>query len=336
MNFLDYINDNKIVLLVCLTGGLFFSVLLFSFGVGSAELFLLWVCFLAIIFFFCVVDYLNQRKRVQHLLESLDSLDQKYLVAEIVDKPKTELEKVYFHLLKTALKDMTDEVGRVRRLNGEYKDFIEQWIHEIKVPITGIQLICENNKTEVMKKIITQTELIEQDVERVLFYARLGYVEKDYLIKEISLKQCVMEVLARNKQFLIQNGVRVEAETIPDTVYSDNKWVCFIINQIIFNSIKYRGTEPLVIQIQSQHLGDYISLSITDNGIGIKQSELSRVFDKGFVGSNGRTGKNATGIGLYLCDQLCNKLGIGIDIKSEVGVYTTVLLYFPQNNHLNV
>lgn len=336
MNFLDYINDNKIVLLVCLTGGLFFSILLFSFGVGSAELFLLWACFLAIIFFACVVDYLNQRKRVQHLLESLDSLDQKYLVAEIVDKPKTELEKVYFHLLKTALKDMTDEVGRVRRLNGEYKDFIEQWIHEIKVPITGIQLICENNKTEVMRKIITQTELIEQDVERVLFYARLGNVEKDYLIKEISLKQCVMEVLARNKQFLIQNGVRVEAETIPDTVYSDNKWVCFILNQIIFNSIKYRGTEPPVIQIQSQDLGNYVSLSITDNGIGIKQSELSRVFDKGFVGSNGRTGKNATGIGLYLCDQLCIKLGIGIDIKSEVGVYTTVLLYFPKNNYLNV
>jgi len=91
-----------------------------------------------------------------------------------------------------------------------------------------------------------------------------------------------------------------------------------------------------MIQIQSQDMGNCISLSITDNGIGIKPSEIGRVFDKGFVGSNGRTGKNATGIGLYLCDQLCTKLGIDIDIKSEVGVYTTVFLYFPKNTHLNV
>lgn len=336
MKFSDYVNDSKIVLLVCLAGGLLFSVLLVSFGVCPGELFLLWVCFLTILFVAGAAGYWNRRKRVWHLLKSLDSLDQKYLAAEIVDKPKTELEKVYFHLLKAALKDMTDEVGKARRLNEEYRDFIEQWIHEIKVPITGIRLICENNKTEATRRIITQTELIEQDVERVLFYARLGSVEKDYLIKEISLKQCVMEVLARNKQFLIQNGVSVEADRIPDTVYSDHKWVCFMLNQIIFNSMKYRGAEPPVIQIQSQDFGNYVSLSVTDNGIGIKQSELSRVFEKGFVGSNGRNGKNATGIGLYLCDQLCMKLGIGIDIKSEAGVYTTVFLHFPKNNHLNV
>ena len=336
MKFSDYISDNKIVLLVCMAGGLFFSILLFSFGINVSELILLWICFMGIFFFTIVCGYLKQRNRIQHLLVSLDSLDQKYLIAEIVDKPKTELEQVYFRLLKTALKAMTDEVSEARRLNMEYKDFIEQWIHEIKVPITGIQLLCENNKTEVTRKILTQTELIEQGVERVLFYARLGNVEKDYLIKEISLKQCVIEVLAQNKQFLIQNGVCIEAEAIPDTVYSDHKWVCFILNQIIFNSIKYRGAEPPVIQIQSQNLGNYVSLSITDNGIGIKKSELSRVFDKGFVGSNGRIRKNSTGIGLYLCDQLCTKLGIGIDIKSEVGVYTTVFLHFPKSDHLNV
>lgn len=336
MKLSDYISDNKTILLVCFAGGLFFSVLLFTFGVGVSELVLLWVCFICIIFFMMLGGYLKQQKRILHLLAALESLDQKYLIAEIADKPETRLEKVYFCLLKTALKAMTDEVAGVQRMNSEYKDFIEQWIHEIKVPITGIQLICENNKTEVMRKIIIQTELMEQDVERVLFYARLGNVEKDYLIKEISLKQCVMEVLARNKQFLIKNGVCVHSDSISDSVYSDNKWICFILNQIIFNSIKYRSNEPPVIQIMSQDMENYVSLSITDNGIGIKQSELSRVFDKGFVGSNGRRRKNATGIGLYLCDQLCTRLGIGIDIKSEAGCYTTVLLYFPKSNYLKV
>lgn len=91
-----------------------------------------------------------------------------------------------------------------------------------------------------------------------------------------------------------------------------------------------------MIQIESQDMGNYVFLSITDNGIGIRKSELSRVFEKGFVGSNGRTGKNATGIGLYLCAQLCAKLGIGIDVKSEAGKYTTIILYFPKSTYLNV
>lgn len=137
MRLWDYISDNKIILLVCFASSLFFSVILISFGVGVAEVFLLWVCFAIILFLTMLCSYLKQRKRMKHLLSNFDSLDQKYLIAEIADKPETKLEKVYFRLLKIALKDMTDEVAGVRRQNAEYKDFIEQWIHEIKVPITG-------------------------------------------------------------------------------------------------------------------------------------------------------------------------------------------------------
>lgn len=336
MKFSDYIKDHSKILLICFASGLFFSVLLFFFGIGTSELLLLWLCFAGILFFTLWTDHLSKQKRIKTLLSTLDALDQKYLMAEIADKPETELEKVYFRMLRTALKDMTDEISNSRRLNNEYRDYIEQWIHEIKVPITGIGLICENNKTDATRKIITQTELITQEVEKVLFYARLGSVEKDYLVKEISLKDCVLEVLARNKQFLIQNNASVQTDSITDSVYSDSKWVCFILNQIIVNSIKYRSEKPPIIQITSCNMENYVSLSVTDNGIGIKPSELNRVFDKGFVGSNGRCGTNATGIGLYLCKQLCAKLEIGIDIESEVGKYTTVLLYFPKSDHLNI
>lgn len=336
MKFSDYINDNKTVLLICFAGGLFFSVLLFFFGVTPAEIFLLWLCFILIILFTMVGSYFKQRRRVRSLLETLDTLDRKYLLAEIADKPESELEKLYFRMMKTALKSMIDEVEETRRLSMEYKDFIEQWIHEIKVPITGIQLLCENNKAEIMRKIVIQNELIEQNVERVLFYARLGSVEKDYFIKEISLKQCVFEVLSQNKQFFIQNGVCVHTDSVSDMVYSDEKWLCFILNQIILNSIKYSSDKPPVIEIASHDMGNYVTLSVMDNGIGIKQSEISRVFDKGFVGTNGRAGKKSTGIGLYLCRQLCLKLGIDIEIESESGCYTTVLLHFPKSNHLKI
>lgn len=335
MSFLNYIKDKRIVLLVCFAGSLFFFFLLLFLGIGIGELLLLWICFTIIVFCTVICDYLQQKKRIEYLLSVLELLEKKYLIAEIADKPDSILEQVYFQIMKAALKAMTDEVVTSKRLNSEYRDFVEQWVHEIKVPITGIQLICENDKTNTTRKIMIQAKLIEQSVEQVLFYARLGSVEKDYLIKEVFLKDCVMEVLAQNKQFLIQNNVCVHTENIFGAVYSDNKWIEFILSQIISNSIKYQGKQSLVIDIASENIENYVVLSITDNGIGIKESEISRVFDKGFVGSNGRSGKNATGMGLYICAQLCDKLGIDIKIKSERNQFIMVCLHFPKNTHLN-
>lgn len=335
MSFLNYIKDKRIVLLICFAGSLFFFFFLLFLGIGIGELLLLWICFTIIAFCTVICDYLQQKKRIEYLLSVLELLEKKYLIAEIADKPDSILEQVYFQIMKAALKAMTDEVVTSKRLNSEYRDFVEQWVHEIKVPITGIQLICENDKTNTTRKIMIQAKLIEQSVEQVLFYARLGSVEKDYLIKEVFLKDCVMEVLAQNKQFLIQNNVCVHTENIFGAVYSDNKWIEFILSQIISNSIKYQGKQSLVIDIASENIENYVVLSITDNGIGIKESEISRVFDKGFVGSNGRSGKNATGMGLYICAQLCDKLGIDIKIKSERNQFTMVCLHFPKNTHLN-
>lgn len=346
MSFTDYLNDNKVPALVCFTGSLLFSALLWLFGLGTGEITLLWICFICTAGGSLLTGYFHKRKRILYLKSVMASLDQKYLFAEVTDSPESELEKIYFQLMKTALKAMTDEVSASRRLNSEYRDFVEQWIHEMKVPVTGIRLLCENHKTvssgsdgnpgilptDTVRKIMTQTEIISQNVERVLFYARLGSVEKDYLITEVSLKACALEALARNRQFLIQNNTCVHTEKIPDTVYSDSKWLTFILSQILINSVKYQGIHPPVIELISKDHGNYVTLSVTDNGIGIKESELSRVFDKGFVGSNGRAGSHATGIGLYLCRQLCDRLGIGIDIESEAGQYTTVHLHFPKND----
>ena len=133
------------------------------------------------------------------------------------------MEQVYWGLMKSALKTMTDEVAASRRLNQEYRDFIEQWIQEMKIPITGIELLCENHKSDAARKIMMQMQLIAQSVERVLFYARLGSVEKDYLVTEVSLKACALEVLAQNKQFLIQNNACIHTEGLVDMVYSDQK-----------------------------------------------------------------------------------------------------------------
>ncbi len=336
MRFTGYLNDRKAALLICFSGGLFFSGLLWLFGLESGEIALLWVCFLCLaggVFFW---DFICLRRRVSYMQKAMEALDRKYLFAEIVQAPATERERVYFALMKTALKAMTEEVSACERRGREYREFIEQWVHEIKAPLTGIELLCENHKTDVTREIRTQTEQMARSVEQVLFYARLGSVEKDYMIAEISLYTCVCEALAQNKRCLIQNGVCVHTEAVSGTVCTDPKWVQFILNQILLNSVKYQGGRPLIIDMESREQGAGVTLSIRDNGMGIKESELPRVFEKGFVGSNGRAGKNATGIGLYLCAQLCGRLGIGIEIQSEAGVYTEVLLHFPKSGFWRV
>ena len=172
MTLSDYLSDKRAVLLTCLAGGLFFSVLLYLYGIAPQEIFLLWICYAGIVSGSLCRGYVILKKRLLYLQSLLDSLDRKYLMAEVAQKPVSSAEKVYFRMIKEALKSMTDEVSQAKRLNEEYRDFIEQWIHEIKIPITGIQLLCENNKSDTIRKIMSQTEQIGRYVERGLFYQR--------------------------------------------------------------------------------------------------------------------------------------------------------------------
>ena len=170
----DYLKSTRAVILTCLAGGFFFSVLLLLYGITPQEMLLLWICFLLIVAASLCCGYVRLYKRLRYLLSVTDSLEKKYLAAEIADKPVSAAEKVYFQIMKEALKSMTDEVAQNRRANTEYRDFIEQWVHEIKVPMTGIQLLCENNRSDVIRKIMSQTEQIEHEVERVLFLQGWG------------------------------------------------------------------------------------------------------------------------------------------------------------------
>ena len=342
MRLSDYVHEVNGVLLACFAGGLFFTLVLAAFGISAAQLALLWICFGFLLFSTLLCCWRKRHDRLSYLRDAFHGLDPKYLLAEIADAPDSALEQVYFELLRAALKSMTDEVAASRRQAREYQEFLEQWVHEIKLPLTGIELLCENNKAEATRKILAQAQRIGQDVEKVLFYARLDNAEKDYLIRETSLRECVMDVLARNKQLLIENGASIHTD-VSNSVRSDPRWLSFLLTQLVSNSLKYRGENPPVLHIASRDRGGYVELSVTDNGRGIRPSELPRIFDKGFTGSNGRgagahttggaTGTGvATGMGLYLCAQVCQRLGIGIEAESDWNRSTSIHLYFPKKD----
>lgn len=193
-----------------------------------------------------------------------------------------------------------------------------------------MKLLCENNRSPLTRDILAALENINQYTEQALYYARSEHTEKDYSVREINLCDVVHSAIADNKYLLRQSNMTITIDDKENRVYTDEKWVRFILNQIIGNAIKYHTEQP-VLHFSSTKTNDRIVLSISDNGIGIPESDLPLIFEKGFTGRNGRTGKNSTGIGLYLCKRLCDKLGIELKAYSE-NKGTTISLFFQLND----
>jgi signal transduction histidine kinase len=223
---------------------------------------------------------------------------------------------------------MIEAVSDAESRRKEYREYIEGWVHEVKAPITAAQLVCGNNKTEQTRKLSALLAQIEEHVERALYYARAGSVEKDFIVREAKLSDIVRDAITKHQTLLIQSGVRVEADGVEGTVYTDGKWVSFMLGQLLSNAIKYRKEDPC-IRFTSESRGGYVRLSVTDNGAGIPSVDLPRIFERGFTGSNGRASGRSTGMGLYICKKLADFLQIGLEAESAEGEYTAVTLVFP-------
>lgn len=276
------------------------------------------------------LTYWKRDQQMRQLLGMAGQLSERYLISEVMELPEQAEDQVYYRLLKMAGKSMLEQISEVKRERLEYKEYIEQWIHEIKTPITAMKLLCENHRTDWTKELLLELEKTNRFTEQALYFARSEYTEKDYSVREMALAQVVHQAIADNKYLLLQSGMRLEVEEIQDTVYSDEKWVRFILNQLIANAVKYRAGQP-VLRFSTCRQQDQVVLMVEDNGIGISPADLPRIFEKGFTGQNGRIVHQSTGIGLYLCKRLCEKLGIGISANSE-GKGTTISLSFHIND----
>lgn len=299
--------------LVCMAA---LTVFLLVCGNSISAVLLILVVWAVVLLTGLFLTYWKRKRQMQKLLDIAGQLSERYLISEVMELPEQAEDQVYYQLLKMAGKSMLEQIGEVRRERLEYKEYIEQWIHEIKTPITAMKLLCENHRTDWTKELLLELEKTNRFTEQALYYARSEHTEKDYSVREMSLSQVVHQAIADNKYLLLQSGVRLEVEEMEDTVYSDEKWVRFILNQLIANAVKYRSGQP-VLRFFIRRQQDQVVLVVEDNGIGIPPADLPRVFEKGFTGQNGRMVQQSTGIGLYLCKRLCNKLGIGITAESS-------------------
>lgn len=283
-----------------------------------------------------VTEYINKRSFYRNLISTFDSLDKKNLIADIISPPSFKEGIILYEILKGSNKAMLEEINKYKYLQEEYREYIELWVHEIKTPISSSKLISQNNRNEVLDSISEELDKIEYLVEQVLFYSRSNTVEKDYIIKKINLKNLCFDILKNNSKLFIQNNIRVETKDLDLDVFTDAKWMRFIITQILTNSVKYSNKPDALIKIIAQKNENNVILNIEDNGIGIKESELSRIFDKGFTGTNGRKNERSTGMGLYLCKKLCDKLGHSIYASSELSKGMKICIVFPKSSMVNI
>lgn len=281
-------------------------------------------------------EYIAKRDFYDNLLGIFDKLDRKNLIAEMIPRPSFKEGIILYDVVKGCSKAMLEEINKYKYMQEEYREYIELWVHEIKTPIASSRLIAQNSRNEAMDSISEEIDSIEGFVEQSLFYSRSNTVEKDYIIKETNLQELCFNVLRKDSKLFIHNGISVQTDNLDKIIFSDAKWLEFILNQIFTNSVKYLNKSVKWVKISAQEKENSIVLSVEDNGIGIKESEVPRIFDKGFTGTNGRKNQRSTGMGLYICKKLCDKLGLAISVNSEFGVGTIISIVFPKSSMMDV
>ena len=268
-----------------------------------------------------------KKKKALQMIRSCNDLEEKYYISEMMPKDNSIEGYPYYYALKEACKAMNDKISNIEKNERDYQEYIESFAHEIKTPIAALSLYAENKRDESLKYEIRK---IEEYVEQVLYYARSDMPEKDYFVKKIKLNELIHPLILKNKDILLYEHITMNVHDLDKFVYTDEKWLSFMISQVLNNAIKYLDKDKKAIEIYSEVHDNQVVLVVLDNGCGIRASDMPRIFDKGFTGSN-RKREYATGIGLYLVKKLSEKLDIAVSIDSKYQEYTKVSFVFPKS-----
>lgn len=366
MKMRDYLRDKILLLALHLFCMLLLAGFLHATGYDSQYCFLILIFWALILSLWLAYGFYSRKSYFRMLWAALEKMDQRYLLGELMPVSHRLEDGIYREMIRISNKSVIERIRQIEDEQKEYREYIESWVHEVKAPITSIDLMCENYRESVSgnlkssmerdtaRRIRLEDQKIENYVDMALYYARSENVYKDYVIRETKLSEIAIAVLKRNKYYLIQNNMQADVDC-KESAYTDRKWITFILNQLVLNSTKYRRENGGAIWIYTEKYmqkasidGDFqkadgrlskyshgVRMVVKDNGIGIQEEELGRIFEKGFTGSNGRKTERSTGMGLYLCKKLCRKLGIEIYARSREGDGTEMILEFPVSSYLS-
>lgn len=323
MTFLKYLRDHIYSILIVLVGMTFVELVLFldplvNFHIGT----LIYTWILAMIFLVAnlAISYIHKKSWYQQLESYQEDLSK-----ELYGARNNEQKFLQTKINNISL-EYRNELTKLYQNQKDQREYTESWVHDIKVPLAALKL-SQDDKLD-SNLIAEELDQIDYLVDQALYFARLNNFSNDYLIQEQDLKDIVKSCIRTNKRLFISKRIGISFDLTDKKVLTDEKWLSFIINQILSNSLKYTS-QGGKISIFTTTTDNNIELHIKDNGIGIADQDISRIFNKGFTGSNGRqSGSKSTGMGLYLAKKMVDKLGHTITVNSRPNEGTETIITF--------
>lgn len=317
---IKYLKDRKLIFIAIL-----FWIAIFSgvFALCGIEFKYVWYptvlgCMALVICL--VVDFVCYYKKCRSLTMVENSID---VTLDNLPKTSNQIEEMYTELLKLLTNEKNEEINNILNSKKETMEYVTLWSHQIKTPIAALQLLANDTDEEIRIEILNRLFEIEQYQDMMLQYLRLEGGGSDYVLADYSVKDMVNQAVKYFARIFISKGISVKIQVDESRkVVTDEKWMVFVLKQLISNALKYTSKGEICISFDNDEL------LIKDSGIGIAKEDLPRIFDRGYTGYNGRKDKKATGLGLYLTKQILDRLNHKIEIDSQIGVGTRVFIKF--------
>ena len=308
---------------------LFLIINIYLFSLNSiknlSDLIYLDILIITIFIGFTILDYRKMKDRYSSIMELIE--DEKDIDSYCIDDNFLE-GKIINYIIDYKDKKLENETKECENQLKDMEEYISRWVHEIKLPLSAMKIILDRDSDDMISSIENELEKMNFLVNSVMYGSRATASAEDIFIKEENLKDIVRTAVKSNSFFLIKNNISPKLGDLDFKVYSDKKWVTYVLGQLINNSIKY-SKENGVIEFSAEDKGESIELKIRDNGIGINEEDLERVFNKGFTGSNGRNSVyKSTGMGLYFSKKIIDKLNHSIEVESVKDKYTLFRIRF--------
>ena len=331
---LNYIISKKKLFLMVLVCSAIFAFTFWMYGITvAAVLYPALVCMVIMAAAFAIMacsEY-GKWKNMQEILQRAvgdDSEFVKILDTAEIRKQVNTTDEIENELLEIIERLKNGGMRLNDSMNMKYSDMVDyytMWVHQIKTPIASMHLILQKEDSEDSRRLRAELFRVEQYVQMVLCLLRLDSDFTDYVIKEYRVDDIIRPAVRRLAPQFIMKKLALEYEQTDEVALTDEKWLSFVVEQILSNAVKYTSSGSISIKCDGDRL------VISDTGIGIAAEDLPRIFDKGYTGFNGRADRKASGIGLYLCRRICDNLGHSIKVESAAGHGTTIIIGLRRN-----